>query len=95
MSDPHVGAKEFVDKIIEAGDSDSFTFPVDNDELFVQIHDVAQYVRYLEEQVKTATSAAAEAIEERKKSPEELEAAAEKIRKAAVAGIKKQMSVRV
>ncbi|KIP10847.1 hypothetical protein PHLGIDRAFT_183747 [Phlebiopsis gigantea 11061_1 CR5-6] len=90
--DPHAGAKEFVDKVIDAGDSDNFTFPVDNNELFSQIHDVAQYVRSLEEQVKAANNAVADAVEAKKKSPEELEAAAEKIRKAAVAGIKKQMS---
>lgn len=89
----HAKAKALVDDIINAGDSENYTFPEDSDELFAQVLGVAQYVRHLEDQLKSASNAVAEATEASKKSPEEIAEAAEKVRKAAVAGIKKQMSV--
>ena len=64
--------------------------------------DLASYARYLEQQLgvvspePVAGSSKAVAVAAAKpavRSPAELEAAAEKLRKAAVSGIKKQMSV--
>lgn len=67
-------------------DPDAYPVPEDDVEIRKLLVDLAQYARALEGQV--AASAPQEV------SKEDLEAATEKIRKAAAAGIKKQMSVR-
>lgn len=94
QADPHAEAKAFLDEVVNTPDGDDdYPFPKDPDVLFESLLGVAQYVLDLEKQLKAANNAAAEVAEASKKSPEEMAEAAEKIRKAAVAGIKKQMSV--
>ena len=78
--------------------------PISGNEEIVRksLVDLASYARYLEQQLgvvapePVAGSSKAVAVTAAKpavRSPAELEAAAEKLRKAAVSGIKKQMSV--
>ena len=67
-------------------DQDGYAIPEDESDMRKLLVQVAQYARDLEGRVDTLIP--------KPKSAEELEAAAEKIRNAAVAGIKKQMSVR-
>lgn len=73
-------------------DPDDFLIPEDDTELREYILSIAQYAQYLQEKdsFSASSSTAATLVQ---KSPEELEIAVEKIRKAAVAGIKKQMNV--
>ena len=80
------------------------SYPISGNEEIVRksLVDLASYARYLEQQLgvvapePVAGSSKAVAVAAAKpavRSPAELEAAAEKLRKAAVSGIKKQMSV--
>lgn len=66
-------------------DPDAYPVPEDDVEIRKLLVNLAQYARALEGQVAASAS--------QEKSKENLEAATEKIRKAAAAGIKKQMSV--
>lgn len=88
---PHASAIALVTSIL---DTKNFTLPDDDDTITDIIVQLAQYARELEGNVAAAASDAgpgssATAV----KSPAEMEKAVEKLRKAAVAGIKKQMSV--
>ncbi|KAI0082538.1 hypothetical protein K474DRAFT_533127 [Panus rudis PR-1116 ss-1] len=65
-----------------------YPIPSTDDDIRKLLLDLAQYARNLEGRVASASVVSAPAV----KSQAELEEAAEKIRRAAVAGIKKQMS---
>ena len=83
----HAAAVALVNAIL--ADPDDFDLPEDDDAVRDDLIALAKYARALQGGFKAAPAGPA------KKSPEELEAAAEKLRKAAVAGIKKQMNVRL
>lgn len=90
--DDHSAAIDLVDAILT--DPVDFDIPDDDDKLRSNMVALAQYARALEGRA-TVTSASAGGMSTAapEKSPEELSADAERIRKAAVAGIKKQMTV--
>ena len=92
-SDPYVATKALIDDILDA--PDGYELPEDDSAILANVQSLARYARYLEEQLAAANNAASEAVAATKKTPEQLEEAAEKVRKAAVAGIKKQMTVRL
>ncbi|EKM54452.1 uncharacterized protein PHACADRAFT_210252 [Phanerochaete carnosa HHB-10118-sp] len=87
-SSAHAAAKALVADIVDA--SGDYELPNNNDEVITTVQQLARYARHLEEQLELADKAATQVpAGPAKKTPEEL---AEKIRKAAAAGIKKQMS---
>lgn len=85
--DDNARAVTLVDNIL--ANLDGFSIPESDTELREDFVSLAKYARYLQEQGGPTSTATARV----KKSPDELEAAVEKVRKAAVAGIKKQMNV--
>ena len=92
-SDAHAAAKALLKSILDA--PESFELPENDDEIIANFELLARYTKHLEEQLSTASAAPASAAATVQKTPEQLADAAEKIRKAAVAGIKKQMTVRL
>ena len=91
-SNAHAVAKDLVADIVDA--SENYELPDNDDEIAVTVQQLAKYARYLEEQLELAGKVATQGSSApAKKSPEELAQAAEKIKKAAAAGIKKQMTV--
>ncbi|TFY55978.1 hypothetical protein EVJ58_g7911 [Rhodofomes roseus] len=74
------------------------TYPIPEDDADVRalLVQLAQYAKYLEGQVDAGTNASGSGgvVSVRQKTQEELEDAAEKVRKAAQSGIKKQMKWR-
>ena len=93
-SSAHAAAKGLVDEIIDA--SENYELPDNDGEIIATVQQLAEYARHLEKQLDFADKVAVQApAAPAKKTPEELAEAAEKIRKAAAAGIKKQMSVHV
>ncbi|GJE92305.1 hypothetical protein PsYK624_084590 [Phanerochaete sordida] len=90
-SSADAAAKALVADIIDA--SENYELPENDDNIAATVKQLARYARSLEEQLASADKAAAQApAAPAQKTPEQLAVAAEKIRKAAVAGIKKQMS---
>lgn len=90
----HSAAIDLVDAILT--DPADFDIPDDDDELRNIMVSLAEYARTLEGRAATTSaSAGGMGTAAPEKSPEELLVEAEKIRKAAVAGIKKQMTVSV
>lgn len=91
----HAPAAALVTTIL--ADRDNFPINDDDDKLRDDLIALAEYARYLQGRAvaSAASAAVAVAAAPKQKSPEELQAAAERIRKAAVAGIKKQMVVSV
>ena len=93
-SDAHATAKALISDVLDA--SENYELPEDDDAIIGNLQALARYARYLEEQLNSADIAAPETATATasKKTPEQLEEAAEKIRAAAVKGIKKQMTDR-
>lgn len=92
----HGPAAALASEILDAPD----TYPISEDDTDVRemLVQLAQYARSLEEEVETGAGGgngggSAAAVVSRQKTCEKLEEAAEKIRKAAQSGIKKQMKV--
>lgn len=79
----HAATAEVVQTILDEGTK--YLLPENDDDIVKSFIALAEYARSLEEQVA--------ATKPKVKAPEDLEAAAQKLRKAAVSGIKKQMTV--
>ena len=88
-SGAHAAAIALVASILT--DKANYTLPDDDDTIIGDFMQLAQYARSLEDQIAQQGSAPAAAAAQ--KSPEQMAEAVDKIRRAAVAGIKKQMSV--
>ncbi|KAH8094924.1 hypothetical protein BXZ70DRAFT_344568 [Cristinia sonorae] len=86
-ANPHASAVALVSSIL--ADRESFVLPDDDDAIIDNFIQLAQYARALEGQIASGSGAGGDGPQ---KSPEAIQAAAEKLRRAAVAGIKKQMS---
>ena len=69
---------------------DTYPIPDDDDDVRRQFVELAQYARGLEEEVQSSAQAGPAP---KTMSPEQLQAAVEKLRKAANSGITKQMAV--
>ncbi|GJE95524.1 hypothetical protein PsYK624_117090 [Phanerochaete sordida] len=94
-ADAHAAAKALLKTILDT--PEKFELPEGDDDIVEDFETLARYAKYLEEQLHGYQSAAAAApgavaAAPARKSEAELADAAEKIRKAAVAGIKKQMT---
>lgn len=92
VEEDHSAAVALVNTVL--ADPGDFDIPDDDDELRRNLVALANYARTLEGRVAAASSGSAGAAAPKKKSAEELEVAADKVRRAAVAGITKQMTVR-
>lgn len=83
--DPHAKAIALVNAILS--DPDEYEIPEDEDVIRDSLVELAQYARDLEGQVASGSTAAPQ------KTKEQIEAEVEKLRRAANAGIRKQMGV--
>ncbi|KAF7792824.1 hypothetical protein EIP86_003924 [Pleurotus ostreatoroseus] len=87
VDEDHSAAVNLVNAIL--ADPDEFDIPEDDEELRTNLVALAKYARALEGRTSASAGASASVT---KMSAEELESSADKIKRAAVAGIKKQMS---
>jgi hypothetical protein len=87
-SDAHAAARAPVKDVL---DVENYELPEDDNAILANVQALACCARYLKEQPNSTNNTAAAS----KKTLEQLEEAAEKIRRATVAGIKKQMTMRL